>query len=228
MAPWTEQNKNKQRQTKQTKNKAFGLTHDGSYAIVRLLFLRSRSCVRRLTIYRRPYTMNTIDEHLDMLMVCHHLDKGVPEDVAFAESRIRCATPHRRSQSDVSDPSCSRKKGRRRFFVPEGGRGRPRCPRARLFGSSVLVLVLVSLCFVWCATISSPAYYTWLIQLATPLNASVFRHSMLSRGFWVIWSLSPEGVRLRSLSLSLSLSLALYTSNTYRLWFYWYILLRNI
>ena len=36
--------------------------------------------------------MNTIDEHLDMLMVCHHLDKGVPEDVAFAESRIRCAS----------------------------------------------------------------------------------------------------------------------------------------
>ncbi|CAM9203379.1 unnamed protein product, partial [Hapterophycus canaliculatus] len=41
---------------------------------------------------RRPYTLNTIDEHLDMLMVCHHLDKGVPEDVAFAESRIRGET----------------------------------------------------------------------------------------------------------------------------------------
>eukprot|EP00904_Undaria_pinnatifida_P011710 jgi/Undpi1/766/HiC_scaffold_10.g04230.m1 len=40
----------------------------------------------------RPYTINTIDEHLDMLMVCHHLDKGVPEDVAFAESRIRGET----------------------------------------------------------------------------------------------------------------------------------------
>ncbi|CBN76561.1 urease [Ectocarpus siliculosus] len=40
----------------------------------------------------RPYTTNTIDEHLDMLMVCHHLDKGVPEDVAFAESRIRGET----------------------------------------------------------------------------------------------------------------------------------------
>lgn len=40
----------------------------------------------------RPYTMNTIDEHLDMLMVCHHLDKKVPEDVAFAESRIRCSS----------------------------------------------------------------------------------------------------------------------------------------
>ena len=36
----------------------------------------------------RPYTVNTIEEHLDMLMVCHHLDKSIPEDVAFAESRI--------------------------------------------------------------------------------------------------------------------------------------------
>lgn len=40
----------------------------------------------------RPYTKNTIDEHLDMLMVCHHLDKSVPEDVAFADSRIRPET----------------------------------------------------------------------------------------------------------------------------------------
>lgn len=40
----------------------------------------------------RPYTVNTIDEHLDMLMVCHHLDKNIPEDVAFAESRIRNET----------------------------------------------------------------------------------------------------------------------------------------
>ena len=39
-----------------------------------------------------PFTVNTIDEHLDMLMVCHHLDPGVPEDVAFAESRIRPET----------------------------------------------------------------------------------------------------------------------------------------
>lgn len=39
-----------------------------------------------------PYTVNTIDEHLDMLMVCHHLDKNIPEDVAFAESRIRGET----------------------------------------------------------------------------------------------------------------------------------------
>jgi len=40
----------------------------------------------------RPYTINTIDEHLDMLMVCHHLDPRIPEDVAFAESRIRRET----------------------------------------------------------------------------------------------------------------------------------------
>ncbi|SCM78134.1 urease alpha subunit [uncultured Pleomorphomonas sp.] len=40
----------------------------------------------------RPYTRNTLDEHLDMLMVCHHLDGSIPEDVAFAESRIRKET----------------------------------------------------------------------------------------------------------------------------------------
>jgi urease subunit alpha len=40
----------------------------------------------------RPFTVNTIDEHLDMLMVCHHLDKSVPEDVSFADSRIRPET----------------------------------------------------------------------------------------------------------------------------------------
>jgi len=40
----------------------------------------------------RPYTANTLDEHLDMLMVCHHLDASIPEDVAFAESRIRKET----------------------------------------------------------------------------------------------------------------------------------------
>ncbi len=40
----------------------------------------------------RPYTRNTIEEHLDMLMVCHHLDKSIPEDIAFAESRIRRET----------------------------------------------------------------------------------------------------------------------------------------
>ena len=40
----------------------------------------------------RPYTANTLEEHLDMLMVCHHLDRSIPEDVAFAESRIRRET----------------------------------------------------------------------------------------------------------------------------------------
>jgi hypothetical protein len=40
----------------------------------------------------RPYTINTVDEHLDMLMVCHHLDPSIPEDVAFADSRIRKET----------------------------------------------------------------------------------------------------------------------------------------
>lgn len=40
----------------------------------------------------RPFTVNTVDEHLDMLIVCHHLDKNIPEDVSFAESRIRAET----------------------------------------------------------------------------------------------------------------------------------------
>src|SRR5712691_8749337 len=40
----------------------------------------------------RPFTVNTLDEHLDMLMVCHHLDAGIAEDLAFAESRIRAET----------------------------------------------------------------------------------------------------------------------------------------
>jgi len=40
----------------------------------------------------RPYTVNTLDEHVDMLMVCHHLDAGIAEDLAFAESRIRKET----------------------------------------------------------------------------------------------------------------------------------------
>ena len=39
-----------------------------------------------------PYTVNTLDEHVDMLMVCHHLDAAIPEDLAFAESRIRRET----------------------------------------------------------------------------------------------------------------------------------------
>ncbi|TJW24887.1 MAG: urease subunit alpha, partial [Mesorhizobium sp.] len=40
----------------------------------------------------RPYTVNTLAEHLDMLMVCHHLSPSIPEDIAFAESRIRKET----------------------------------------------------------------------------------------------------------------------------------------
>ena len=40
----------------------------------------------------RPFTVNTVDEHLDMLMVCHHLDPNTKEDIAFAESRIRAET----------------------------------------------------------------------------------------------------------------------------------------
>jgi urease subunit alpha len=40
----------------------------------------------------RPYTVNTLDEHVDMLMVCHHLDPAIAEDLAFAESRIRRET----------------------------------------------------------------------------------------------------------------------------------------
>jgi urease subunit alpha len=49
-------------------------------------------CLPSSTNPTRPLTVNTLDEHLDMLMVCHHLDKNIPEDVAFAESRIRGET----------------------------------------------------------------------------------------------------------------------------------------
>ncbi len=51
-----------------------------------------RTCSPRPRNPTRPYTRNTIDEHLDMLMVCHHLDPSIPEDLAFAESRIRKET----------------------------------------------------------------------------------------------------------------------------------------
>ena len=50
------------------------------------------TCCPVRPIPTRPYTANTLDEHLDMLMVCHHLDASIPEDVAFAESRIRKET----------------------------------------------------------------------------------------------------------------------------------------
>ena len=52
----------------------------------------------------RPYTVNTVDEHLDMLMVCHHLDPGIAEDVAFAESRIRRETI---AAAPMGDPNAS-------------------------------------------------------------------------------------------------------------------------
>ena len=51
-----------------------------------------RNCLPSSTNPTNPYTINTFDEHLDMIMVCHHLNPAVPEDVAFAESRIRAQT----------------------------------------------------------------------------------------------------------------------------------------
>ena len=50
------------------------------------------NCLPSSTNPTNPYTVNTFDEHLDMIMVCHHLNPAVPEDVAFAESRIRAQT----------------------------------------------------------------------------------------------------------------------------------------
>jgi urease subunit alpha len=52
----------------------------------------SKNVIPSSTNPTRPYTVNTIEEHLDMLMVCHHLDRSIPEDIAFAESRIRRET----------------------------------------------------------------------------------------------------------------------------------------
>ena len=53
------------------------------------------NCLPSSTNPTNPYTVNTFDEHLDMIMVCHHLNPAVPEDVAFAESRIRAADDRR-------------------------------------------------------------------------------------------------------------------------------------
>ena len=53
---------------------------------------RTRTCCPSSTNPTRPHTVNTVAEHLDMLMVCHHLNPRVPEDLAFAESRIRATT----------------------------------------------------------------------------------------------------------------------------------------
>ena len=50
------------------------------------------NCLPSSTNPTNPYTVNTFDEHLDMTMVCHHLNPALPEDVAFAESRIRAQT----------------------------------------------------------------------------------------------------------------------------------------
>src|SRR5205823_9770467 len=50
------------------------------------------NCLPSSTNPTMPFTINTMDEHLDMLMVCHHLNPSIPEDLAFAESRIRAET----------------------------------------------------------------------------------------------------------------------------------------
>jgi urease len=60
--------------------------------INRITVVGSSNVIPSSTNPTRPLTTNTMDEHLDMLMVCHHLDKSIPEDVAFAESRIRIET----------------------------------------------------------------------------------------------------------------------------------------
>ena len=62
----------------------------------------SRTCCRRRPTRRGPTPVNTIDEHLDMLMVCHHLDPAIAEDVAFAESRIRARPSRPRTSCTTS------------------------------------------------------------------------------------------------------------------------------
>ena len=57
------------------------------------------NCLPSSTNPTNPYTVNTFDEHLDMTMVCHHLNPAIPEDVAFAESRIRGADHRRRGRA---------------------------------------------------------------------------------------------------------------------------------
>ncbi len=64
----------------------------GGHAPDILKVVSSQNVLPSSTNPTMPYTANTIEEHLDMLMVCHHLDKKIPEDVAFAESRIRRET----------------------------------------------------------------------------------------------------------------------------------------
>ena len=70
-------------------------TEGAGGAATRRTSSRSRACptcCRPRRTRRGPFTVNTLDEHLDMLMVCHHLDPSIPEDLAFAESRIRRET----------------------------------------------------------------------------------------------------------------------------------------
>jgi len=64
----------------------------GGHAPDIISVVEQRNVLPSSTNPTRPYTQNTLDEHLDMLMVCHHLSKDIPEDVAFAESRIRAET----------------------------------------------------------------------------------------------------------------------------------------
>jgi urease alpha subunit len=64
----------------------------GGHAPDLMRLFSERNILPSSTSPTNPYTVNTITEHLDMLMVCHHLDKQIPEDVAFAKSRIRAET----------------------------------------------------------------------------------------------------------------------------------------
>ncbi|MCF1708464.1 urease subunit alpha [Tabrizicola sp. J26] len=64
----------------------------GGHAPDIIKVVASQNVIPSSTNPTMPYTVNTLEEHLDMLMVCHHLDKSIPEDVAFAESRIRKET----------------------------------------------------------------------------------------------------------------------------------------
>ena len=64
----------------------------GGHAPDIMKVVSSQNVIPSSTNPTMPYTVNTIEEHLDMLMVCHHLDRAIPEDVAFAESRIRRET----------------------------------------------------------------------------------------------------------------------------------------
>ncbi|MGI0018952.1 MAG: urease subunit alpha [Nitrososphaera sp.] len=65
---------------------------DGGHAPDIMKIAGERNILPSSTNPTRPFTVNTLEEHLDMMMVCHHLSPGIPEDVAFAESRIRAET----------------------------------------------------------------------------------------------------------------------------------------